>query len=115
MFVYEKKYSKPQFLLCLAYHLSPVSFPCRAQQKDKYVGDPSVSLSLTLGRNDKVKHYIRIKTHKLIALRFWVESGVIALCDWTQVSLVLCLPSETSFVNLTSSIRALKLTQTSTV
>jgi len=35
-----------------------------------------VSLSPTLTRNEKVEHYIRIKTHKLIVLRFWVESGV---------------------------------------
>jgi len=28
------------------------------------VGNLSVSLNLTLGINEKVKHYIRIKTHK---------------------------------------------------
>ena len=39
-----------------------------------------VSLSPTLTRNEKVEHYIRIKTHKPIALRFWVESGVSVLC-----------------------------------
>jgi len=39
-----------------------------------------VSLSPTLTTNEKVKHYIRIKTHKPIALRFWVESGVSVLC-----------------------------------
>ena len=44
------------------------------------VRNPSVILSLTLARNEKVEHYIRIKTHKLIALRFWVESGVSVLC-----------------------------------
>jgi len=32
---------------------------------------PSVSQSLTLDRKDKVKHYIRIKTHNIITLRFW--------------------------------------------
>jgi len=32
---------------------------------------PSVSQSSTLDRKDKVKHYIRIKTHNNIALRFW--------------------------------------------
>jgi len=46
-----------------------------------------VSLNPTLAINEKVEHYIRIKTHKSIALRFWVESGVNALCGWTQVSL----------------------------
>jgi len=37
---------------------------------------PSVSQSHTLDRKDKVKHYIRIKTHNTIALRFWGKSGV---------------------------------------
>ena len=40
------------------------------------VRNPSMSLSPTLTRNEKVENYIRIKTHKPIALRFWVESGV---------------------------------------
>jgi len=40
-----------------------------------------MSLSLTLVRNEKVEHYIRIKTHKLIILRFWIENGVNTLCD----------------------------------
>ena len=56
------------------------------------VRNPSVSLSPTLTRNEKVEHYIRIKTHKPIALRFWVESGVSVLCGWAQISLVLYLP-----------------------
>ena len=50
------------------------------------VRNSSVSLSPTLARNEKVEHYIKIKTHKLIVLRFLVESGVNALCDWAQVS-----------------------------
>ena len=54
-----------------------------------------MSLSPTLTRNEKVEHYIRIKTHKAIALRFWVESGVSALYGLAQVSLVLYLPSDT--------------------
>jgi len=54
-----------------------------------------VILSFTLAKNEKVEHYIRIKTHKPIVLRFWVESGVNALCGWTQVSLVLYLRGET--------------------
>jgi len=45
----------------------------------KIVKNPSVSLSPTLTRNEKVEHYIRIKTHKPTALRFWVESDVNAL------------------------------------
>jgi len=64
--------------------------------KDKYnVKNPNVSLSPTLVRNEKVEHYIRIKTHEPIALRFLVESGVKALYDWTPVSLVLYLSGET--------------------
>jgi len=34
------------------------------------------SQSLTLDRKDKVKHYIRIKAHNTIVLRFWGKSGV---------------------------------------
>jgi len=34
-----------------------------------------VSLS-PIGRNEKVEHYIKMKTYKLIALKFGVESGV---------------------------------------
>jgi len=33
-----------------------------------FVRNLSVSLSLTLVRNEKVEYYIRIKTHKLIVL-----------------------------------------------
>jgi len=39
----------------------------------------SVSLSLTLSKNEKVKQYIRKKTHRPTALRFWVEGDVIPL------------------------------------
>jgi len=59
------------------------------------VRNPSVSLSPTLTRNEKVEHHIRIKAHKPITLRFWVESGVSAFYGLTQVSLVFNLPSET--------------------
>jgi len=56
--------------------------------EQRCVRNPSVSLSSTLTRNEKVEHHIRIKAHKPIALRFWVESGVSALYGWAQVSLV---------------------------
>jgi len=36
------------------------------------VRNPSVSLSLTLSKNEKVEHHIKMKTHKPIVLRFWV-------------------------------------------
>ena len=39
----------------------------------------SVSLSPTLGRNEKVEQHIRKKIRKPNALRFWVEGGVISL------------------------------------
>jgi len=45
----------------------------------KIVRYPSVSLSATLSRNEKVEQHIRKKTHKLNVLRFWVEGGVIPL------------------------------------
>ena len=47
---------------------------------------PSVSVSLTLNRNEKVEQHIKKKTHKPNALRFWVEGGVILLYDWALVS-----------------------------
>jgi len=50
------------------------------------VGYPSVSLSHTLGRIEKVEQYIRKKTHKPTALRFWVEGGVIPLCGLAHFS-----------------------------
>jgi len=60
-----------------------------------YVRNPSVSLSPTLNKNEKVEHHIRIKAHKPIVLRFRVKSGVNPLCmGWAHVSLVLNLPSD---------------------
>jgi len=50
-----------------------------------FVRNPSVSLSPTLTIIEKVEHHIRIKAHKPIALRFWVESGVGILCSWAQI------------------------------
>jgi len=41
---------------------------------------PSVSQSPTLDKKDKVKHYIRIKVHNTIALRFWVKVVSNTLC-----------------------------------
>ena len=34
------------------------------------VENSSMSLSLTLSKNDKVEYHIRMKVHKLITLRF---------------------------------------------
>jgi len=52
-----------------------------------------VSLSPTLSRNEKVEQHIRKKTHKPNALRFWVEGGVIPLCGYDLVLIIVCLPS----------------------
>jgi len=43
---------------------------CCVFQVEFHVRNPNVSLSPTLIKNEKVEYYIRIKTHKLIALRF---------------------------------------------
>jgi len=73
----------------------------RLTLEGEIVWNPGVSLSSTLGKNVKVEHHIRTKTHKPIALRFWVESDVNVLCGWVQVSLVLYLPSYfTLFYNI---------------
>jgi len=42
----------------------------------------SVSLSLTLNRNEKVEQHIRKKTYKPNTLKFWVEGGLISLCGF---------------------------------
>jgi len=73
----------------------------RLTLEGEIVKNPSVSLTPTLARNEKVEHYIRIKIHKLIALRFWVKSGVNALCGWAQVSLLFVIPSDTPSLDLT--------------
>ena len=44
-----------------------------------------MSLSPTLGRNEKVEQYVRKKTHKLNALRFWVGGGVIPLYGFGSI------------------------------
>jgi len=47
----------------------------------KSVKNSSVILSLTLVKNEKIEHYIKIKTHKLIVLKFWVENDDNTLYD----------------------------------
>jgi len=58
----------------------------RLPLEGEIVGYPSVSLSPTLGRNEKVEQYIRKKTHKPTALRFWVQGGVLPLCGLAHFS-----------------------------
>jgi len=65
----------------------------------------SVSLSPTLSKNEKVKRYIRKKTHKPIALRFWVEGGGIPLCGLAQFSLYEISPVMPLRIFPTSGIR----------
>ena len=67
----------------------------------------SVSLSSTLGRNEKVEQCIRKKTHK--TLRFWVESGVIILYGLAQFSLFEISPVFPPWSLPTSGIRAVGL------
>jgi len=69
------------------------------------INNSSVSLSLTLTKFEKVEYYIRINTHQLIVMRFWVKSDVNTLYDWTQVSLVLHLSSETPSIDLTITLK----------
>jgi len=52
-------------------------------QTDGYL---SVSQSFILGRNEKVEQHIKKKICKPNVLRFWVEGGVIPLCDLVQLS-----------------------------
>jgi len=51
-----------------------------------------MSLSLTLSSNEKVEQHIRKKTHKPNALRFWVEGGVIPLCGFGSVPILVRSP-----------------------
>jgi len=51
-----------------------------------FVRYSSVSLSLTLSKSEKVKQYIRMKAHKPNALKFWIKSDVILLCDLAHFS-----------------------------
>jgi len=41
-----------------------------------FVKNSSVSLSFTVVKNEKVEHYIKIKIHKPIILKFWVKNDV---------------------------------------
>jgi len=50
--------------------------------KGEIVRYPSVSLSPTLSRNERVEKHIRKKTHKPNTLKFWEEGGVIPSCGW---------------------------------
>jgi len=68
-----------------------------------------VRLSPTLSRNEKVEQHIRKKTHKPNVLRFWVEGGVISLCGF---DLVLILVRSLQFYPLdypTSGIKVVGL------
>ena len=51
-----------------------------------------MSLSPTLGKNEEVEQHIKKKTHKLNALRFWIEGGVILLYGFDSVLIVWDLP-----------------------
>jgi len=57
------------------------------------VGYPSMSLSPTLSRNEKIEQHIRKKTHKANVLRFWVEGSVIPLFRSGSISFLFDLLS----------------------
>jgi len=46
----------------------------------------------TLSRNEKVEQHIRKKTHKRNTLRFWIEGGVIPLCGFGSVLILVRSP-----------------------
>jgi len=81
--------------MCISFVLVSTRLKKKKKKNNRFFIYLSVSLSPILVINEKVEHYIKIKTHTLIILRFWVKSGVNILCDWTQISLVLYLPSIT--------------------
>jgi len=68
-----------------------------------------MSLSPTLGRNEKVEQHIRKKTHRPNALRFWVEGGVIPLYGLAHFSFLLISPVFPPRILPTSGIRAVGL------
>jgi len=76
--------------------------------ENEIIKNPSVSLSLTLTINEKVEYYVRIKTPKLIVLRFLVKNNINVLCDWTQVSLIFVLPEFINLVTSSSSVNSIK-------
>jgi len=82
-------------LVCFCWRASVPIWLKKLNLEWKIDRNSSVSLSLTLTINKKVKHYIRIKTHRSIVLKFWIENDVNFLCGWTQVSLVLYLSDKT--------------------
>ena len=79
--------------------------------RGRFVRYPSVNLSPTLSRNEKVEQHIRKKTHKPNALKFWVEGGVILLYGLAQFSFLFVSPVFTPSNYPTSGIRALGLGQ----
>jgi len=52
----------------------------RLTREGEIVENSSISLSLTLDRNEEVEYHIRMKTHKLITLKLLVEINVNLLC-----------------------------------
>jgi len=74
--------------------------------EEEIVRYSSVILSPTLDRNEKVEQYIRKKTHKTNALRFWVESGVTLLYGLALISFLLISPVFSPRILPTSGIRA---------
>ena len=51
-------------------------------KSQKSIRNRSVSLSLTLSRNEKVDQHIK---------KFWIEGGVIFLCEFDSILILVCL------------------------
>jgi len=79
--------------------------------EEEIVRYPSVSLSPTSNKNEKVEQHIRKKTHKPNALRFWVEGNVISLCGLALVAFLFGLHSVSSSIFPNTSVRHLTLTR----
>ena len=52
----------------------------------------SVSLSLTLDKNEKVEQHIRKKTYKPNVLRFWLKMVSLFYINWTHFSFLFVFP-----------------------
>jgi len=60
--------------------------------KGEIVKYSNASRSPTLGKNEKVEQHIRKKTRKPNVLRFWVEGGVIPLCGFGSILVLVRSP-----------------------
>jgi len=55
------------------------------EKNECHVKNPSMSLSLTLSKYEKVEEHIKNKTHKPNVSRLWIECDIISLCEFDLV------------------------------